>query len=57
MMTPTSQRSTHNKKLHQLAVEEEEEEGGAVKAEITLLPSGRPHSSPARSRNMNRARP
>lgn len=58
MMTPTSQRLTHNMKLH-LREEAEEvgEEEGAVKAETTLLPSGRPHLSPVRSRNMSRAPP
>lgn len=55
MMTPTSQRLTHNKKLH--LQEEVGEEEGAVKAETTLLPSGQPHLSPVRSRNMSRARP
>lgn len=58
MMTPTSQRLTHNKKLH-LREEAEEvgEEEGAVKAETTLLPSGQPRLSPVRSRNMSRAPP
>lgn len=58
MMTPTSQRLTRNKKLHlREEVEEVGEEEGAVKAETTSLPSGQPHLSPVRSRNMSRARP
>lgn len=62
MMTPISQRSTHNGKPHllvaaEVVVEEEEEVGGVVEAETTLLPSGQPPLSLVKYKNTSRARP